>query len=64
MPNQAHTKRQITTRAQPSRIAPARSHHSNNDHMKGNEHAIEAQKHSKVASAACDEAHAKSLSKK
>ena len=49
MPNQAHTKRQITTRAQPSRIAPARSHHSNNDHMKGNEHAIEAQKHSKVA---------------
>ena len=38
--------------------------HGKNDHMKGNEHAVEAQKHSKVASAASDEAHAKSSSKK
>jgi hypothetical protein len=39
-------------------------HHGKNDHVKGNEHAVEAQKHSKVASAASDEAHAKSSSKK
>ena len=35
-----------------------------NDHTKGREHATEAQKHSKVASAASDDAHAKSSSKK
>ena len=42
----------------------AAEHHGKNDHMKGNEHAVEAQKHSKVAGAASDEAHAKSSSKK
>jgi hypothetical protein len=42
----------------------AAEHHGKNDHMKGNEHAAEAQKHSKVAGAASDEAHAKSSSKK
>jgi hypothetical protein len=38
--------------------------HGKNDHMKGNEHAAEAQKHSKVASGATDAAHAKSSSQK
>src|SRR5208283_1367323 len=42
----------------------AAEYHGKNDHMKGNEHAMEAQKHSKVASAASNEAHAKSSSKK
>jgi hypothetical protein len=35
-----------------------------NDHTKGNEHAMEAQKHSKAAGAASREAHAKSSSKR
>jgi hypothetical protein len=42
----------------------AADHHGKNDHMKGHEHATEAQKHSKVARAATDEAHARSSSKK
>lgn len=58
MPNQAHTK------AAEHHESAAAEHHGKNDHMKGNEHAVEAQKHSKVAGAASDEAHAKSSSKK
>jgi hypothetical protein len=42
----------------------AADHHGKNDHTKGCEHATEAHKHSKVASAASEEAHAKSSSKK
>ena len=64
MPNQAHTKATDHHESAAKSHRAAAEHHSNNDHMKGNEHVIEAQKHSKVASAASDEAHAKSSSKK
>ena len=38
--------------------------YAKNDHMKGSEHAMEAQKHSKVASGATEAAHSKSSSQK
>jgi hypothetical protein len=37
----------------------AAEHHGKSDHMKGNEPSVEAQKHSKAARSASDEAHAK-----
>lgn len=51
-------------------VSAAKSHraaaeqYGKNEHMRDYEHASEAQKHSKVAGAASDEAHAKSSSKK
>jgi hypothetical protein len=64
MPSQAHTKAADHHESAAKSHRAAADHHGKNDHMKGNEHAAEAQKHSKVAGAASDEAHAKSSSKK
>jgi hypothetical protein len=64
MPNQAHSKAAEHHESAAKSHRAAADHHGKNDHMKGNEHSAEAHKHSKVASAASDEAHAKSSSKK
>jgi hypothetical protein len=64
MPNQAHSKAAEHHESAAKSLRAAAEHHGKNDHMKGNEHAAEAQKHSKVAGSASDEAHAKSSSKK
>jgi hypothetical protein len=64
MPNQAHSKAAEHHESAAKSHRAAAEHHGKNDHMKGNEHAAETQKHSKVAGAASDEAHAKSSSKK
>jgi hypothetical protein len=64
MPNQAHTKAADHHESAAKSHRAAAEHHGKNDHIKGNERATEAQKHSKVARAASDEAHAKSSSKK
>lgn len=64
MPSQSHAKAADHHESAAKSHRAAAEHHTKNDHMKGNEHAAEAQKHSKVAGAASDEAHAKSSSKK
>jgi hypothetical protein len=64
MPSQSHTKAADHHESAAKSHRAAADHHGKNDHMKGNEHASEAQKHSKVAGAASDDAHAKSSSKK
>jgi hypothetical protein len=64
MPGQSHTKAADHHESAAKSHRAAAEHHVKNDHMKGSEHAAEAQKHSKVANAASNEAHAKSLSKK
>ena len=63
-PNQAHTKAADHLERADKSHRGAAVQHDKNDHMKGNEHWVEAEKHSKVASATLDEAHAKSSSKK
>jgi hypothetical protein len=64
MPSESHTKAAAHHESAAKSHRAAAEHHGKNDHMKGNEHAAEAQKHSKVAAGASDEAHAKSSSKK
>lgn len=64
MPNQAHTKAAEHHESAAKSHRAAAEHHGKNDHLKGNEHSTEAQKYSKVAGAASDEAHAKSSSRK
>jgi hypothetical protein len=64
MPSQSHTKAADHHESAAKSHRAAAEHHGKNDHMKGNEHASEAQKHAKVAVSASDEAHAKSSSKK
>jgi len=62
MPGQSHSKAADHHESAAKSHRAAAEHHGKNDHMKGSGHA--AQKHSKVAGAASDEAHAKSSSKK
>jgi hypothetical protein len=64
MPNQVHTKAAEHRESAAKSHRAAAEHHGKNDHMKGSRHAVEVHKHSKVAGAASDEAHAKSSSKK
>jgi hypothetical protein len=64
MPNQAHTKAAEHHESAAKSHRAAAEFHGKNDHSKGNEHAMEAQKHSKVASGATETAHAKSSSQK
>jgi hypothetical protein len=64
MPSESHTKAAAHHESAAKSHRAAAEHHGKNDHMKGNEYAAEAQKHSKVAGGASDEAHAKSSSKK
>jgi hypothetical protein len=64
MPNQAHTKAAEHHESAAKSHRAAAEFHSKNDHLKGNEHAADAQKHSKVASGASDAAHARSSSQK
>jgi len=58
MPNQAHTKAAEHHESAAKSQRATEESHSKNDHLKGNEHAAEAQKHSKVANGASDAAHA------
>ena len=51
MPNQAHTKSAEQHESAAKSHRAAAEHHGKNDHMKGTEHAAEAQKHSKAAGA-------------
>ena len=64
MPNQAHTKAAEHHESAAKSHRAAAEFHAKNDHLKGNEYAAEAQKHSKVAGGASDAAHAKSSSQK
>jgi hypothetical protein len=64
MPSESHLKAADHHESAAKSHRAAADHHGKNDHMKGHEHATEAQKHSKVARAAADEAHARSSSKK
>jgi hypothetical protein len=64
MPSQSHAKAADHHESAAKSHRAAAEHHGKNDDLKGNEHAAEAQKQSKVAGAASDEAHAKSSSKK
>jgi hypothetical protein len=64
MPNQAHTKAAEHHESAAKSHRAAAEFHGKNDHLKGNGHAAEAQKHSRVANGATDAAHAKSSSQK
>jgi hypothetical protein len=64
MPSESHLKAADHHESAAKSHRAAAEHHGKNDHMKGHEHATEVQKHSKVARAATDEAHARSSSKK
>jgi hypothetical protein len=62
VPSQSHSKAADLHESAAKSHRAAAEHHGKNDHTKGDDHA--AQKHSNVAGAASDQAHAKSSSNK
>jgi hypothetical protein len=64
MPNQAHTKAAEHHESAAKSHREAAEHYGRNDNTKGNDLAMEAQKHSKAANDSSDQARVKSAAKK